>query len=64
MESRICQKNSNKFQNSCRHVNFAQMLPKQVKKVNIFFSIQFIVKWPDHFLSGKQFQKEQIATLS
>jgi hypothetical protein len=33
-------------------------------KYAIFFIIQKLTKWPNHFISGKQFQKGQMTALS
>ena len=41
-------------------VIFAQIFPKQALKDTIFFNFQKgqkMAKWPNHFISGKQFQK-------
>jgi len=47
-------------------LKFAQICPKQALKYTIFVNIkkgQKMTKWPNHFISGKQFQKGQMATL-
>jgi len=41
-------------------VNFSPIFPKQTFKSYIFLNIQRgqkMVKWPNYFISGKQFQK-------
>ena len=44
-------------------VVFAQIFPKQTLKCTLFFNFQKMAKWPNHFISDKQFQKGQMATL-
>ena len=38
-------------------VIFAKIFPKQGLKGTISFNFQKMAKWPNHFISGKQFQK-------
>jgi hypothetical protein len=41
-------------------LKFAQICSKHALKYTIFVNIQKMAKWPNHFISGKQFQKGQI----
>jgi hypothetical protein len=44
-------------------LKFAQICSKQALKYTIFVNIQKMAKWPNHFISGKQFQKGQIGQI-
>jgi len=47
-------------------LKFAKICSKHALKYTIlstFKKVQKMAKWPNHFISGKQFQKGQMATL-